>query len=158
MACDAFQSRKPKLVLFHSYLFPKQLLMEPFVSSPLPQSAIEEDLKRVKSIGESWSEELRAKGISCQLVIDRKSASVVDGVLSAVRRHKAGMVVMVSHVGRVGAVILGSVTRAVLRDCPRPVWVVHPSRQPLSKKIVELKSAIPVKPSQQQGHVVAQGR
>jgi nucleotide-binding universal stress UspA family protein len=127
MACAAFADRKPKIVLFHSYLFPKQLLIEPFVSSPLPQSAIEDDYKRIKSVGEGWCKELRAKGFSCELVVDRKSAYVVEGVLSAVSRHKAGMVVMVSHVGRIGAALLGSVTRGVLRNCPRPVWVVHPT-------------------------------
>lgn len=158
IACESFRDRKPKLVLFHSYLFPKQLLMEPFVSSPLPQSAIEDDYKRVKSIGEGWCKELRAKGISCELVIDRKSAFVVDGVLNAIRRYKVSMVVMVSHVGRVGAVILGSVTRGVLRDCPRPVWVVHPSRKALPKKVVDLKPAFSIKPSQQQANITATGR
>ncbi len=155
MACQAFEGRKPRIVLFHSYLFPKQLLIEPFVSSPLPQQVIEDDYRKNKSVGESWCSELRAKGFSCELVIDRKSASVVEAVLSAVRRKKAGMVVMVSHIGRLGAVILGSVTRGVLRDCPRPVWVVHPVKKAKAKKVTDRKSLYPAGPRTDDATAVA---
>lgn len=149
MACQAFATRKPKIILFHSYLFPKRFLMEPFVSSPLPQSAIEEDFKSIKSTGESWCADLRAKGFACEWVIDRKSAYVVDSVLSAVSRYKAEMVVMVSHTSRIGAALLGSVTRGVLRSCPRPVWVVHPTHKAKARKVIPLKAVHPIKPLQQ---------
>lgn len=127
MVCDSFQGNKPKIILFHSYLFPMQIYVEPFVSYPLPQAMLDEEFAKTEKTGKAWRTELRAKGISCELVIDRKSIFVAGGILATARRQKVGMVAMVSHTGRVAAALLGSATREVLRNSPCPVWVVHPN-------------------------------
>ncbi len=155
--CDSFRNLKPRIILFHNYLFPAQIYMEPFVSYPLPQSAMKEEFKRVENIGKNWCAWLKEEGITCELLMDRKARSVAEGVLSAIRRKKVEMVAMVSTTGKVGALLLGSVTREVLRNSPRPVWVVHPGKES-GKKGIKLTRVPTFQKSQLNVQTVAYGR
>jgi nucleotide-binding universal stress UspA family protein len=92
-----------------------------------------EKIGAIEEKAEEWCREMREKGIDCEFLLDRKSISIPDSILSAIRRKKVGRVAMVSTVGRVGAVILGSATREVLRNSPVPVWVVHPGNEASSE-------------------------
>jgi nucleotide-binding universal stress UspA family protein len=125
IVCDAFGESKPKIVLFHSYLLPVQIYLEPYSNSPLPQSAIRQGAQQMEEMGKNWCTRLRAKGFPCKFVMNQKSPFVAEGILSAIEREKVGMVAMVSRSGKFGAALLGSATREVLRNSPRPVWVVH---------------------------------
>ncbi len=141
IVCDSFQKIQTHLILFHSYTIPIQFSVEPFVNYPLPQSEIDLDFKRTEKMGLNWCKELRNRGISCEFLIDRKSDFVISGILAAAKRNKVGMIAMVSTTGKWGARILGSVTRQVLRESPRPVWIVHPSQRKKPTLVGNLKRA-----------------
>ena len=125
IVCRSF-GEKPRIVLFNGFIFSSQLYMEPLAAYPLPQSVFEEEFKKYEETGKAWCRELKAKGVTCELVMDRKSSFVTDGVLLAAKRKKADLIAMVSSTGKLGSTFLGSVTRQILRQSTVPVWVVHP--------------------------------
>lgn len=137
--CSAFPEYKPEITLYHSYTIPIQFYMEPFAAFPLPESVIEEEYKKIESLGKNWVREIKNKKFPCKIIIDRKSQVVSDGVLYAAKRIKADMIAMASTTGKLGATLLGSSTRQVLRNSRRPVWVVHPEQRKASKKKSLLK-------------------
>lgn len=138
LVCDSFKENKAKIVLYHSYIFPNQIYLQPFAAYPTPQAFVEEDFKKRSRLGKDWCDQIRASGMNCELVMDRKSYFIADGILGEIQRQKAKMVAMVSNTGRLGA-LLGSTTREILRNSPRPVWVVHPDKKSRPKKVSNKK-------------------
>ena len=139
IVCKSFSETKPKITLFHSYSLPFQNYMEPFISYPLPQSAIEEDYKNIARLGKDWAQELKKRGFACEVILDRKSSFVTAGILAALKKSKAELVALVSSTGKWRAKLLASTTRQVLRSSPRPVWVVHPENRKEGEKAVKLR-------------------
>ena len=132
MVCRSLQGHKRKIIIFNSflfqkYVFPVEVYMGVSASSEVPESVYQDELKRIQKIGESWCKYLREQGFIGELVIDRKSNFAAEGILTAAKRKKVGLIAMVSTTGKAGA-ILGSVTRQILRSSPRPVWIVHPTK------------------------------
>lgn len=146
VVCRSFREHKPTIVLFHRYQLPTPFYMEPFASYPIPQSMIDDDYKKTQRLSRQWVRDLRDMGIPGKIIVDRKSLVVTEGILSAAKREKVGMIAMVSTTGKLEAGLLGSTTRQVLRSSPRPVWVIHPAKSP-EAQVIKFRRPDVTKPS-----------
>ncbi len=124
--CKALSDQKMKVILFHSYLEPMQASMGPFGTLPLPKSLLDEQWRKTQQVSAEWKAELEGRGIACEVVIEKREPYITQGVLAAAKKKKATAIAMASTSGRVETVMLGSVTRQILRESPLPVWIVHP--------------------------------
>lgn len=127
--CQQLPSKGAKIVLLHAFVDPSNMYMSPYLAYPLPQNFFDEEFKKLQKRGQVWAEELRSSGIDCDVIVDRKSPFVYDSILANAKKSKATMIAMVSRTNRIGAMLLGSVTRQVLRGSLWPVWVVTPPRK-----------------------------
>lgn len=126
--CQQVGNSKTKIVLLHAFIDPSNMYMSPYLMYPLPPKYFDDEYKNLLKRGQLWAEELRGRGIKCEVVVDRNSQFVSDSICAHAKKCKATMVAMVSRTNRIGAMLLGSVTRQVLRDSLWPVWVVTPPR------------------------------
>jgi nucleotide-binding universal stress UspA family protein len=126
IVCDTFGKEKRKIVLYHKYESPAPAYVAPLLSYPIPKSVLDENYGRFETTGKQWCKELKDRGIACELIVDRKGGPVPEAILSVAKKQKAQMIAMVAKTGKVGAALLGSVTRQILRGSTVPVWVVHP--------------------------------
>jgi nucleotide-binding universal stress UspA family protein len=114
-----------KLKLFYKieYLLPHT--RHAIVSYPPYKAIMEQDLAVKRSTAAEWTKIASAEAVPLDTVFDDTDNYVVDAILSAAATMKNGMIAMASRRGR-AAVLLGSVTRELLRRSPEPVWVLHP--------------------------------
>ena len=119
---------RPKIVLYHRYNAPELYQAGPYGTIPIPSSVLEDNAEAVKKEGNAWKVEIERAGFKCELFFDRKSVSAEDGILKAAKSRNVDWVAMVSTKGRAGAFLMGSLSRAVARLSPKPVWVLHPSQ------------------------------
>lgn len=82
---------------------------------------------RWKEKGERWVRRAGDAGVEARFVFSRSGGKTGERVVRAARRSKADLIVMVSHQGRIGQLLLGSVTRDVLELATCPVLVHHSS-------------------------------
>lgn len=87
----------------------------------------EESLKRQKD-GDKLKEQLKAKSISAQFVLDAEPGALSDGVLKVVREQKLNMIALVSESSSVSATLIGSLARELCRQATCPIWVSHGSQ------------------------------
>lgn len=116
---------KAKLVLYYKYEY---LLPETYAAistTPQYQQYFEADKKQHRELGKAWMAKANERGVKAELVLDEGTAYVTDGILAAAKKAKADMIAMASHTNLVEAVVLGSVTRQIVRSSPIPVWVIH---------------------------------
>lgn len=63
------------------------------------------------------------QNVSCDLIVDAGSTSVVDSILKNARETQSNVVAMASQSGSLAATLIGSITRQVVRTSPCPVMV-----------------------------------
>jgi nucleotide-binding universal stress UspA family protein len=114
-----------EIVLFHQFQVPMDFSPEPFVALPMSAIDIRAELKRVRTLGESWAAELHAHGYAAGFLMGEGGELPADGILRCATKLRPWMIAMVSESGPVGAALLGSTLRHVLRQARSPVWVVH---------------------------------
>jgi nucleotide-binding universal stress UspA family protein len=87
---------------------------------------MEQDVELKWKKAEEWQGIAAKEGVTVDIVFNKKPAYVVDSLLEAAEQLKDGMIAMASQRGR-GGVLLGSITRDLIRRSPDPVWVIHPN-------------------------------
>jgi len=137
--CKKLKGRKANVILFHQIEMFYQVFAEPFgVPVSVPVTSLAEEMRQKQTIGKTWCEELRKQGFTSTLMIGKTEKSPADAIVSTAKRCNANLVVMVSQTSKAGSVVLGSVTRQVIRNSPTPVWTVHP-RPELKRQKVETR-------------------
>lgn len=76
---------------------------------------------------QTWSNLASKHGVKVNLVIDdRGYRSIWESILQQARKNRVGMIAMESMSGPVSSVVIGSVTRQVVRHAECPIWILHP--------------------------------
>lgn len=127
-----------KILLFHKiqYLYPS--FGYPFVVPPVSKDSIQNYIDNDKSLAEDWVRSAKMNGVVTKAHISSKTGYAVDDIVKAAKKlGTSGMIAMASQSGRLSTVLLGSLTRQVLRHSPCPVLVIHPDKGSLTERTVE---------------------
>jgi nucleotide-binding universal stress UspA family protein len=115
-----------KITLFHQLEYLTQFTLDQFGAAPMYTQYMAQDTARRETTAREWAQELKDMGIKTEIVINKKGAFIADAILSTAKKRNTPLLAMVSKAGPVTSVLLGSVTRQVLRHASCPVWIVHP--------------------------------
>jgi nucleotide-binding universal stress UspA family protein len=115
---------------------------------PVSAKALKEFDKRLAKTGQSWVRRAEAEGAAVKFYLSHKPGPTLDEILRISKRNgSAGMIAMASQSGPARSVLLGSLTRQVLRSANCPVLVIHPHQEVITAKIVaQLKRATETQP------------
>ncbi|MBI1860255.1 MAG: universal stress protein [Deltaproteobacteria bacterium] len=115
-----------KVVLFHQVEYLTQYTLDQFGAVPAYQKYVDDDVKQREQTGAKWCEELQARGVKAECVLNKKGSFAADAILAQAKKRKSSIIAMASQTGPVASVLLGSVCRQVIRAAQCPVWVIHP--------------------------------
>ncbi len=73
----------------------------------------------------------RATGIDVNIKVEHQGAGALDAILELSEGMESGLIAMVSQSSSVKSILLGSITRQVIRHAHCPVWVIHPKLKAL---------------------------
>lgn len=100
----------------------------------------EEDLREVAELRRKEAEKMVEKGKSAGVAVDIviHTPQTMSAADSAIRQLKKGylFVALASQSGLLRNAILGSTTRQLIRKSPVPVWVMHPPKEIVSRKLM----------------------
>lgn len=77
----------------------------------------------------SWCEWASARGIPVECKVQEESRNVADAILELAEATPNSMIAMAARSGPITSVLVGSVTRNIVRQAPCPVWVLHPKKE-----------------------------
>jgi nucleotide-binding universal stress UspA family protein len=120
------------LTVFHS--------IEPPVASPLtydtaapliPSRKAEvhsnyREEERIRKKLETWNRIAEREGVQMDYVLDSTSGGVWKKILKLASIRKSSIIIMEAHSEPFSSILLGSVTRQVVREAPCPVWILKP--------------------------------
>lgn len=75
---------------------------------------------------DEWIAEAQSHEVKVGVVFHASKASVRESVCALTEKLEAPLIAMVSQSEKIDAVLLGSITRQVIRGAECPVWVIHP--------------------------------
>lgn len=122
---------KAQITLFHKVEILSSYAL-PYYPTP---HFMEEQVSLARNKAEEWVKSAKEEGVDCGFVLDERPVSVVQGILAEAKKMPSGIIAMASQTGPVTSVILGSVTRMVVRQAPCPVWTIHPQKYMGEKNI-----------------------
>lgn len=116
---------KAKVTLYHKveYVIPDTYSV--FTHHKAYEQYLEKDIQSREEELKAWVKRANERGVKADLVFDKKPSFVTQGVLKAVKQSKSELLALCSHTGSIGTMMLGSVTRQLLREAKCPVWTVH---------------------------------
>ena len=125
-----------RITLFHKVRFELSPALEAaFRAYDSYRGLFREEVEGHQSKAEEWVEIAHREGVEAESVIDyRLGGSVMESVLRESKR-RGGMIAIAARSGPVGSVLLGSVTRQLVRNAMVPVWVVHEEYRGLKGRI-----------------------
>lgn len=132
-----------QILIFHKmklpYVSPPLGLMIPTVSREALRELKDERLATAKQ----WAKRAELSGTRTKFHVDSRGGAPLDSILKASRTLGPKAIVgITSQSGPLGAAVLGSLTRQILRSAACPVLVVHSEQPSLVRKFVnELKLA-----------------
>lgn len=139
-----------KILLFHKVdsSFPPVL----FGSVPLPLQVrtLQQTTKEIQKEGARWVSLAAAEGVRAKLHLAKSSKlRTAEAVVHASRHMHAPLIAMASQSGTIGNVLLGSVTRQVIRHSECPALVIHPvltarQRKLSQKPLFEVERTVPL--------------
>jgi nucleotide-binding universal stress UspA family protein len=95
----------------------------------------EQNFKQAQDRADRWKRAAQDRGVPVEMILERDVLKTADRILQIARRKKAALIAMESHSGPIGAFLLGSVTRKVVRAAPCPIWVFRPQRTRSSESL-----------------------
>lgn len=130
-----------KVLLFHKLEMLHPDFGYPFVVPPVSKEIVKAFAKEYHGMGEAWVERGRKQNVEVKFYLNHTPGYTVDDILKVAKKHAAStLIAMASQSGPVKSVLLGSLTRQVLRNATCPVLVIHPHQESLATKMVgELK-------------------
>lgn len=81
--------------------------------------------REMKQKVEELGEQVRLQGIRAEAVFGSGKGDLSSGILSQAKKSAVDMIIMTCQSGKLGAAVLGSATRQVVRASPVPVLVQH---------------------------------
>lgn len=125
-----------KVLLFHKTQFAPVTFG--LVVPPMGKKATQEVLKILYKKGESWAKMGQILGVDVKFYLADQPGYALEDILKAAKRHPStAMIAMASQSGSVESVILGSLTRQVLRNASCPVLTIHPEQRKVTEKVAE---------------------
>lgn len=86
---------------------------------------LEQDQKAKEDLANKWMSKARAKGVDSEYVTNSPDLGISSAIVDTAKVKNADLIAITNQVGPWKAVLLGSVTKDVLRDATVPVWVLH---------------------------------
>lgn len=133
-----------KILLFHKmqYLYPE--FGYPFVVPSVSRDSIKEMIGKAEDQALEWAIHAERSGVVVKTHISGKPGYALDDIVRAAKKlGPSGMIAMASQSGPMSSIILGSLTRQVLREVGCPVLVLHPHQDSMvSKTVEELKHTV----------------
>jgi nucleotide-binding universal stress UspA family protein len=121
---------RAKVVLFHAMPQPVEPLLESGAAMlggtwvPV-QTFFSDDLDRHRSRTEAWARWARHQGVEVETEVDTFGGSISESILLVAGRHGADLIAMETHTGAIASVLVGSITKQVLRLSNLPVLVIR---------------------------------
>jgi nucleotide-binding universal stress UspA family protein len=108
------------------------LLGSPWV--PIHEYYAKEVIRRERR-ARAWARWAENQGVRCEVILDTEVMNIAESIARIARERKFSWIAMSSHSGAIASMLLGSVTRQVIRSAECPVWVVRRGFQiPAEKK------------------------
>lgn len=86
---------------------------------------VEEAESQLKETGKAWTHWAQNHGIEASFVFDGSPGNVAQAILDFAQAEKIELVSIVAQRGPISSVLLGSVTRHIVRNAQCTVWVQH---------------------------------
>jgi len=123
--------------LYHKleYLYPD--LLPAFLYPAVSKTSLQAYRRELKQGSREWVEFGQKYGVKVTLELDGDSDRRLDGILKAQKAlGNSTLIAMASQSNRTEAILLGSLSRQVLRSAPCPVLVVHPDDASVVQRFV----------------------
>ncbi len=124
--------------LFHKveYLYPE---VGPAFFYPAVSSASVKELRTsVIGLAQPWLNYAKQFGVKATFQLDHGGGRPLDEILGAAKKlGPATLIAIASQSNRAEALLMGSVTRQLLRESTAPVLVVHPNDESVVKRFVD---------------------
>jgi nucleotide-binding universal stress UspA family protein len=117
-----------KVTLFHGIENGNEALLLSSTSGPLPifPTRSVDHLDHAQKHAEAWVRIAGRRKIGMDFIIHERSKKPADEIIAIARETGARLIAMQTNTGALGAAILGSTTRHVIRKSTCPVWVLNP--------------------------------
>jgi len=133
------------LVIFHHIENPLPISPYPFLAEVMTPEAMLELFDAQAQIGRDWVRLAESQGVKARFHLSRKPGDIARKISKVAEDLGASLIAMASQSGTVSAVLLGSLTRKVLREATRPTLVLH-SRETRALKLKPILAFEPVAP------------
>ncbi len=113
-----------KLTLYHKETAPLYLS---FPEAPFYNVYMEDMAKELKKNADIWFQWAKKQGVNCELVMDNapEIGPVGKNILLYAEKARVDFICVVTKSSAVGAALLGSTARHLVRNAHCPVWVHH---------------------------------
>lgn len=124
---DFAEKQKSRVILFHKVTDSFYPVYDfALAAHDIYEQGIQEGILANEQTASKVVSEAGKRGVSVDIVFDRSRKGSVEQAILNQSQRVGGIIAMVSHSGPLSSVLIGSITRQVLRGSKRPVWVVHP--------------------------------
>ncbi|MBY0370240.1 universal stress protein [bacterium] len=114
-----------RVLLVHQFELPYQPVAYPMAAPPvLPETVLNME-RQQSALGAEWVALARKEGVEAEFEFLSVGRDLVSELRDLVARTSGTLVSLASRSGRVASMILGSVTRRLVREVPCPVLVLH---------------------------------
>lgn len=86
---------------------------------------IKDSIQHRKEESKKWISKAEGYGVSVEVVIDDQPGDLAESILDHADQHKVGMISMISFANKMDTVLVGSLTRDIIRHAKVPVLVRH---------------------------------
>lgn len=127
-----------QLLLFHKVQFLHPEFHHPFVVPPVSRESIQAALGEIRATANAWIGFAARQGVRAKLHLDTRRGRPVDEIAKAAKKlGTKGLIALASQSGELAAVVLGSLTRQLLRAAPCPLLVLHPKQESLVERFLD---------------------
>lgn len=135
---DLARSQKLRIMILHKLETLYPVAGAPLILPTLLAPNVAEAKSATKKTADKWIREARAKGVKASLHLDAKPGPALDAVVRAAKKlGTTSVIAMASQSGPLATILLGSLTRQVLRQSPCPILVIHPKQKSLVREFVD---------------------
>ena len=93
---------------------------------PMP-AFVEEELIARRKVAERWLKTGLKMGVAVDIDLELTHQGIVPAILHAADRDKTSIIAMTAQSGPLASAVMGSVTRQIVREATKPIWVVRAS-------------------------------
>lgn len=113
-----------KLTVFHKAdLIPVGLYR--YVSMPSYTRYLDDEVAKLEVQAMDWARRAEKMGVALQILIEKERGDVASAIIHTAEGASIDLIAMAPQKGPLGAAILGSATRNVVRNAPCPVWIIR---------------------------------